>query len=490
MAFPPYEDFILPVLELTAKNQSVRNPDLQKPVARHMKLSKESAAEILNSGRQTRLGSMIRWALLDLLAAGLLRRPAMGLYEITPEGRRELGKGHTKITRAYLSRYPSFLEKHPEFARRKGTVKPPSEIQSGRKGSPAKISSSPCSADRPIRPTGGTASPEYDPGSATMNIGAGTGWSRSGGSRTVSTEELINALALVTADLPQATFQTLRAPALAALAARRKDNGAPPPDLDAPGLDARIRSAMASLARAGRLERVSRGTYSITEKGLRVLGRVPGRGTGSVSEASPTGGTPCPETGRGHRGVMRPGGDGGGGREPSGRPVPSLRSGTEGTSVPPGSRSGTGGEVSDKSLESACRELEEVAVRETEKLILALDPDGFARLAEAIPRNVWCAEEAGHVEVRTLTAAEAHEGLDWLKIFSADMERKGAEFWVLLISGDFLPEETDVIGSLPGNVTVHNAAALASIMHFNGVGMSVLGVMELKALDEQFFKDL
>ncbi len=109
MPVPDYQTLMLPVLRLFADGRtSVSDciPDLQA----EFKISEEDAAELLPSGRMTRLYSRAHWARTYLGKAGLLTSPKRGFHEVTALGRELLATDPAKIDNSVLARYDDFSE--------------------------------------------------------------------------------------------------------------------------------------------------------------------------------------------------------------------------------------------------------------------------------------------------------------------------------------------------------------------------------------------
>ncbi|WP_113911076.1 restriction endonuclease [Roseovarius dicentrarchi] len=109
MAIPDYQSLMLPILRLFAdRKTSVSDcvPDLK--IA--FNISDADAAELLPSGRITRLHSRAHWARTYLGKAGLLTSPRRGFHEITARGRELLATGPATINNAMLAEYGDFAE--------------------------------------------------------------------------------------------------------------------------------------------------------------------------------------------------------------------------------------------------------------------------------------------------------------------------------------------------------------------------------------------
>ena len=101
MAIPDFQSFMLPVLRLAA-NGSLRTAEAIAQVSDAFDLSAEDRQEMLASGRQTRVANRIYWAFVHLTKAGLLRREARGVYDITAEGQQALQENPQRIDINFL----------------------------------------------------------------------------------------------------------------------------------------------------------------------------------------------------------------------------------------------------------------------------------------------------------------------------------------------------------------------------------------------------
>jgi restriction system protein len=106
MPIPEYQTFMLPLLRLTSKKE-VAIKDAIAPMAKEFALTPKDMAEPLPSG-QNKARSRVHWALFYLMNAGLLERPARGVYRITAEGQKVLAQKPDRIDVKFLSQYESF----------------------------------------------------------------------------------------------------------------------------------------------------------------------------------------------------------------------------------------------------------------------------------------------------------------------------------------------------------------------------------------------
>ena len=110
MAVPTYDQLMLPLLRLAAANLASDLPTAEKRLADEFNLSDEDRALLLPSGQQSALRNRTGWASFYLMKAGLLVKPKRGYFEITARGRDVLKSQPTSIDKAFLSKFPEFVE--------------------------------------------------------------------------------------------------------------------------------------------------------------------------------------------------------------------------------------------------------------------------------------------------------------------------------------------------------------------------------------------
>lgn len=124
---PDYQILMRPVLEAAAAGE-VRISEVVNQVADKFALSAEERAELLPSGKQTRIANRVNWAKSYLKQAGLVENTGRGRFVLTERGRAALAQG-VVINNAYLEQYNDFQD----FMRRGG------EDVSGEPATPAKL---------------------------------------------------------------------------------------------------------------------------------------------------------------------------------------------------------------------------------------------------------------------------------------------------------------------------------------------------------------
>lgn len=110
MEFPGYQDFMLPLLQLTGDKQEHRLRDATHALGDQFNLSDAQRAELLPSGEQTKLHNRVQWASTYLKKSGLIESPARGRFRITDLGLSILGENPKVIDNRFLKRFPGFVE--------------------------------------------------------------------------------------------------------------------------------------------------------------------------------------------------------------------------------------------------------------------------------------------------------------------------------------------------------------------------------------------
>lgn len=111
-AFPTWNRFFLPALQVLADRQTKTYKEIVAAVAKHLRLSPSLCASATEKSSEPRLNNKMRFTCLHLKGAGLLASPANGSFAITDEGVRLLGQNLREITPGYLrDNYPAYAEK-------------------------------------------------------------------------------------------------------------------------------------------------------------------------------------------------------------------------------------------------------------------------------------------------------------------------------------------------------------------------------------------
>ncbi|MDR2947310.1 MAG: hypothetical protein LBV79_11280 [Candidatus Adiutrix sp.] len=123
MSVPDFQEFMLPLLRL-ASEKDISAKSAVDPLAQEFSLTPADTAERIPTG-QSRMVNRIAWALVYLTKAGLLERPARGIYRITTEGQTALAQQPEKIDVKFLSHYESYRA----FNSKNKTEKKPTSIK-------------------------------------------------------------------------------------------------------------------------------------------------------------------------------------------------------------------------------------------------------------------------------------------------------------------------------------------------------------------------
>jgi restriction system protein len=109
MASPKWEEYMQPVLDVLADQDSLTRREIVAQVAKLMGLTEEQMRETIKSG-EPRYMNRIGWALTDLARAGAIRRPRRGFYEITQRGRLIVAEGQpvTELRLMEFSEYARY----------------------------------------------------------------------------------------------------------------------------------------------------------------------------------------------------------------------------------------------------------------------------------------------------------------------------------------------------------------------------------------------
>lgn len=83
---PIWPRFVRPALEVLAEHESMKRRDVIEAAADRLGLSEEARAETVESG-EVRYRGRGGWALTHSSKAGLIERPARGIYVLTEAGR-------------------------------------------------------------------------------------------------------------------------------------------------------------------------------------------------------------------------------------------------------------------------------------------------------------------------------------------------------------------------------------------------------------------
>lgn len=106
---PDFQTLMRPVLEAASSGER-HIADVVEEMAERFDLSQEARAELLPSGRQTRLANRVHWAKSYLKQAGLVENTSRGRFILSPAGREALANGPDRIDMKFLEAFPGFLD--------------------------------------------------------------------------------------------------------------------------------------------------------------------------------------------------------------------------------------------------------------------------------------------------------------------------------------------------------------------------------------------
>jgi restriction system protein len=110
MPIPDYQSLMLPLLQYSVDEQEHSIRDAIESLAEQFQLSDEERKELLPSGQQTAFDNRVGWARTYLKKAGLIEYTRRGYFRITPRGLSVLNAPPPRISLAFLSNFPEFLE--------------------------------------------------------------------------------------------------------------------------------------------------------------------------------------------------------------------------------------------------------------------------------------------------------------------------------------------------------------------------------------------
>jgi restriction system protein len=110
MSVPPFQDFMLPLLEFTGDGKDYTIGEVIEVLAQRFHLTEADRKELLPSGRKPRLDDRISWAAVYLRKAALLQSVRWGVFCITDRGRQTLKSKPPRIDIGFLMQFPEFVE--------------------------------------------------------------------------------------------------------------------------------------------------------------------------------------------------------------------------------------------------------------------------------------------------------------------------------------------------------------------------------------------
>jgi len=105
---PDFQTLMRPVLE-AAHGGERQIADVVDEMADRFELSDAERAELLPSGRQTRIANRVHWARSYLKQAGLVQSTGRGRFALTDAGQDILRSGPPRIDMKFLEQFPEYL---------------------------------------------------------------------------------------------------------------------------------------------------------------------------------------------------------------------------------------------------------------------------------------------------------------------------------------------------------------------------------------------
>jgi restriction system protein len=102
MAVPPFEHFMVPVLQFVSDGKQHQRNDVKVAAVEAMNLTPDQLSERIKGG-SSRAGSRAHWAIEYLCQSGAIDRPVRGILEINDIGRALLANHPEGVTRTHLS---------------------------------------------------------------------------------------------------------------------------------------------------------------------------------------------------------------------------------------------------------------------------------------------------------------------------------------------------------------------------------------------------
>jgi restriction system protein len=99
---------MLPLLQLASDGKEHRFREAVEVLAARLALTDEDRKVLIPSGTQPQFENRLGWALTELVKAGVMERPARGLFRITPRGETLLREHPEGITVGLLRQFPEF----------------------------------------------------------------------------------------------------------------------------------------------------------------------------------------------------------------------------------------------------------------------------------------------------------------------------------------------------------------------------------------------
>jgi restriction system protein len=110
MAVPKFDEMFRPILEALSDGEARRSKQLQAAVISYFSLTEDDLADMIPSGKKTRVYDRVEWASTFLRQARLIESIGRGVNRITQRGRDFLATTTGVIKPDDLNRFPEYVE--------------------------------------------------------------------------------------------------------------------------------------------------------------------------------------------------------------------------------------------------------------------------------------------------------------------------------------------------------------------------------------------
>ncbi|HVF47309.1 MAG TPA: restriction endonuclease [Pyrinomonadaceae bacterium] len=133
MAVPDFQTMMLPFLRFLSDRQEHAYGELATLLAEQYRLSQDERAEMVPSGKQTRLINRVHWISTYFKKAQLVQTASRGTFRITARGLELLSRNPQKIDMKTLEEYPEYIafrnQKNRKLEKSAGDHEPAQEVE-------------------------------------------------------------------------------------------------------------------------------------------------------------------------------------------------------------------------------------------------------------------------------------------------------------------------------------------------------------------------
>jgi restriction system protein len=108
MSIPGYQDFMLPLLKISADGREHTVSEAMDTLAVQMGISEDERELMLPSGTQTRFYNRVTWALTYLSKSLLIEKSGRGRFRIAPRGSEIISRNPGRIDNHFLDQFPEY----------------------------------------------------------------------------------------------------------------------------------------------------------------------------------------------------------------------------------------------------------------------------------------------------------------------------------------------------------------------------------------------